>query len=170
MEAIKPFEAAIIICLLIAMRHSTMPKQLAIAVILGVAVVDRLSEGYGMYLAESLVSMAPGLEMGNPKWLVANLVTICQLSGALSLFVIGSRLIEAGDRRFFWAMSAFLAAAGLLIPIFRFTPMNFEAYTFLYRAVAILQVITVYYYSNGTKQYIRAIGNSIITGRGRTAH
>lgn len=170
MEVTNPFEGAILIFLIIAIRYSTMPKRIAIAVILFVAIADRFAEAYGLYWAESLVYMLPWLELGDPKWIPANLVVMSQAVGCISLAIIGSRLIDKHDRRFFWIMSVFLLAAGSLIPIFQATSMNFEAYTFLYRAVAISQVLTVYYYSNGTKQFIRAIGNSIVASRGRTAH
>lgn len=150
------FEAAIIVLLLIAMLGSKQPYQFAIILVVVTAVFLRPIEAFGLYWAESLVDFVPGLHLtDDSRWIPAYLMCIFQsfMAGILILYTFALRYPK--ERRFFLAMAAFILFANALIPAYRFDVIeSFETYSLLYHLTAALQVLTVFYYTDGTTKLI----------------
>jgi len=160
------FEAAIIGLLLIAMLGSKQPYQFAIILVVVTAVFLRPIEAFGLYWAESLVNVVPGLYLtDDPRWIPADLMFIFQsfMAGILILYTFALRY--AKERRFFLAMAAFILFANMLIPAYRFEVLikSFETYSLLYHVTAILQVLTVFYYSDGITKLIGNLWDSFLS-------
>ena len=160
------FEAAIIVALLIAMLGSKQPYQFAIVLVVVTAVFLRPIESFGLYWAEGLVSLVPGLHLtDDPIWVPAYLMFIFQsfMAGMLILYTFSLRY--AKERRFFLAMAAFILFANALIPAYRFDLIVApETYLLLYHVTAILQVLTVFCYSDGTTKLIGNLWLSFLNG------
>jgi len=154
------FETGIILALLLAMLKTVPPKQWAIIIVLVTALLIRTIEEFGLYWAESFVSLVPSLTIERQQWIVPDLIVLFQVSMAVYLVSCLAWVKDKESRIFFLLMAVFLMFSSLLIPLYKYDAIKtFSAYTFLYHASAILQVLTVFYYSNGIRQLIRNTGN-----------
>ena len=150
------FESVIIIALLIAMLGSNQPYKFAIILVVVTAVFARLIDDYGLYWSESLVSLIPVLHISEPLWIPWYLIFIFQTLMAGFLILSTFALSEKRERGFFLLMAVFMLFNCALIPAYKADLIvAFETYVFLYHTAAILQVLTVFYYSNGFTKIIR---------------
>ena len=156
------FETGIILFLLLAMLKTEHPKQWAIGVILISLMFTRVIEAHGLYWAESITAIIPGLTIGNPRWIAPNLMVLAQLFFALYLISCMSWVRGKDSRNLFLLMAGFLVASSLLFPLYKYDAIRtFSAYTLLYRIVDVCMVLTVFYHSNGIRQIIGNIRSSI---------
>jgi len=156
------FESVIIIALLIAMLGSNQPYKFAIILVVVTAVFARLIDDYGLYWAESFVSLISWLYISEPSWIPWYLIFIFQtlMAGVLILYTFA--LSEKRERGFFLLMAVFMLFNCALMPAYKADLIvAFETYVLLYHTTAILQVLTVFYYTNGSTKLIANIRNSI---------
>ena len=149
------FEALIIIFLLFAMLITTHPKKLAVAIVVLIALVDRLIEYYGLQWAESFGSLM-GISFIESAWMRADMIVVAQCLTSMLLIYISILLGSANDRLFFRIMALFLILTSALIPLYRFDViLSWSAYTNMYHALATLQVFIVYWFSDGFRDFSR---------------
>lgn len=148
------FDIGILLAVLFAMLLSSMPKKLAMFICLVVTAIGLATNaaiGAG-YLAETFIYRIAG---------------ITESMAAFLLILIGWRVINPKEAKFFFIMAGFLMASSALnsvyIPIFLYTDyLNYEFYTFGFHIVAILHVLTMFAYSDGIGKTLRNIRGSIL--------
>ena len=150
----SPFDIGILLAVLFAMLLSSMPKKLAMSICLLVAIVGVITNGAieAGYLAEIVIYHIAG---------------IAETSAAFLLILIGWRIINVKEARFFFLMAGFLMASSALnslyIHIFLYTDfLKYEFYTVGFHVVAILHVITMFAYSDGIRKILRNIRSSVL--------
>lgn len=152
------FEVSIFLSLLFAMLFTNMPRKEAIVYVMVASTMCMLINDNSVKLIETIYS--PYITKEH-LWTPAFLVIGVQSLLAIPL-ILRARTMEGKDRDFFRIMAAFLFATSGSIVMFRYDIIvKFETYTAIYHVLALLQVLTVFIYSNGINQLIGSIGDSI---------
>lgn len=155
------FEVSIIVFLLLGMLITSMPRKAAISLVLVTLALGSLINLYGLVWAEALVSVVPYLTLGDePQWIKAYMVVLTQSIAALLLIIGG--IHYRGEKLFFWLMAFFLFASSLIIPLYKYDIIyKFSHYTLFYHTIDITMLLTVFYFSDGTKQLIRSLRDTL---------
>jgi len=155
------FEPIMFILLFLAMLFTNMPRKEAIIYVMVTSAMAIYVMAHGLYVANSLVSIIPGLELGDPKWIEAWMVVFFQTLLS-TLLVVRGAFMRGKDREFFNIMGVFLFALSGAIVMYRYDLIvEFSLYTAIYHTLAILQVLTVFYYSDGIKRITTSIFNLV---------
>jgi len=155
------FEPMVFIVLLLAMLITNMPRKEAIIYVLVGSAMTIYINLFGSQWADSLVSAFPWLSMGESVWIKAWMIACAQ--GLIAFLLIARGGWQKGkDKDFFRIMALFMFGTSGALVIYRYDMIvTFDAYTAIYHLLAILQVLTVFYYSNGIKQLTGSIGASL---------
>jgi len=155
------FESIIFILLFLAMLATNMPRKEAIIYVMVASAVAIYLSVNSQYIANNLVSIIPGLELGDPRWVESWMVIFFQ-TFLSALLVVRGAFMRGRDREFFNIMGVFLFALSGAIVMYRHDLIvEFSLYTAIYHTLAILQVLTVFYYSDGIKRITTNIFNLI---------
>ena len=149
---ITPFDACLLVGILVAMLLSSEPKKSAIAGVLIIA------------------SLGIALDYLFDGWVVMNLASIIESMGAILLFTYARKLEKYKDRVFFRMMSAFLFASAATVPLYRWN-VNVEPrdYVNLSHAVAISHLTFMVAYSDGIRNVARNFRSYIFDHWGHTS-
>lgn len=157
------FEALVIIFMGLGMFITSMPKRAAIILVIAVLAVDSLINLYGLTWAESIVALIPILTLGEePQWIKGGMVVLVQSITALILVISSIWCRKQEDRLFFRVMAIFLIASSVIIPLYKYDIIyKFSHYTLIYHTIDITMLLTVFYFSDGTKQLIRSLRDTL---------
>jgi len=157
------FEILVIVFLGLGMFTTSMPKMAAISLVITVLAIDSLINLYGLVWAEAIVALIPALTIGEESsWIKGYMVVLVQSITALILFFSAHWCDSREDRLFFRIMALFLFASALIIPLYKFGVIyEFSQYTLFYHTIDIIMVFTVFYFSDGTKQLIGSLRDTL---------
>lgn len=143
-ENITIFDICIFLGILCAMLISSMPKKMAMLICLVVSIIGIMLNGAieAGYLAEATIYPMGGLT---------------EAFAAIILILIGARIINYQDRRFFHIMAGFLMLSSFLnsvyIPLYLYNDiLTYRFYTVGFYLVATSHVLTMFVYSDGIRK------------------